>query len=508
MADFFKDGQLDYIQRLNQMYTSFAAGPYNALPLSGGVLTGKLTASAGLSTTAMEADVTATSSMRGKLVLQTTSTPGWYKIGRLLGGVPAAGRIFVGGTSGYGAGGATGSSAGLTEIHFRAENDGLLRGFIYCTSSGFSGVFACIIDGNKDVYLSLGTSFNGDVQVYGEFGFTPGLVFIGATAPAGQAMLAKKVTMLGTLPALTVDSVGLATPGKVAAIGDVTSGNYLRGSLISVGPIAAGVGQSVISGIDQSQGATNLALPNSATFYVCAGPVGAAAATAVNISRNTSTGRSMNAGGTINASGADYAEYMTKAALCGAIAPGQIVGIDAEGRLTDKWDFAIAFSVKSTNPCMVGGDSWAQHLGQRPAAPLRVQPTVEQVLVTPAVSADEASGTDAIPAVYDTVTNAPGDTDDEWAAKQAVHVAAQAAFDIALEAARQTVDRIAFAGQVPLNVFGATPGQFIVPVQEGEGIAGMAMDKGEMNLDQYVDAIGRVIAIEEDGRARIIVKVA
>lgn len=508
MADFFYDGMPNVNERLNLLYTAFAAGPYNALPLSGGVLTGKLTASAGLSTTGLVAEVTTTSAMRGGLTLQTTSTPGWYKIGRLSGGVPGAGRIFVGGTSGYGAGGATGSSAGLTEIHFRAENDGLLRGFIYCTSSGSSGVFACIIDGNKDVYLSLGTSFNGDVQVYGEFGFTPGWAFIGATAPAGQAMLAKKVTMLGTLPALTVDSVGIATPGKVAAIGDVTSANYLRGSLINVGPITAAIGQSTICGIDQSQGATNLSVQNSVIFYVCAGPVGAAAATAVNISRNTSTGRSVNAGGTINASGADYAEYMTKGALCGAIAPGQIVGIDDEGRLTDKWDFAIAFSVKSTNPCMVGGDSWAQHLGQRPAAPLRVQPTVEQVLVTPAVPADEASGTDAIPAVYDTVPNAPGDTDDEWAAKQAVHVAALAAFDIALETARQTVDRIAFAGQVPVNVFGATPGQFIVPVQDGAGIVGTAMDEDDITLKQYMRSIGKVISIEEDGRARIIVKVA
>ena len=35
---------------------------------------------------------------------------------------------------------------------------------------------------------------------------------------------------------------------------------------------------------------------------------------------------------------------------------------------------------------------------------------------------------------------------------------------IAQEAARQTVDRIAFAGQVPVNVTGATPGQYIIPV--------------------------------------------
>ena len=47
-----------------------------------------------------------------------------------------------------------------------------------------------------------------------------------------------------------------------------------------------------------------------------------------------------------------------------------------------------------------------------------------------------------------------------------------------------------------------------MPVQDGEGIAGVAVDEVDITLRQYVRAIGRVIAIEDDGRARIIVKVA
>lgn len=42
MADYFYDGQRDYIQRLNQLYTAFAAGPYGSLPSTGGTLTGEL----------------------------------------------------------------------------------------------------------------------------------------------------------------------------------------------------------------------------------------------------------------------------------------------------------------------------------------------------------------------------------------------------------------------------------------------------------------------------------
>lgn len=76
----------------------------------------------------------------------------------------------------------------------------------------------------------------------------------------------------------------------------------------------------------------------------------------------------------------------------------------------------------------------------------------------------------------------------------------------ALEAARQLVDRIAFAGQVPVNVTGAKAGDYIVPVVDGNGIKGIAVSNP--TFEQYQLAVGKVIAIDADGRARIIVKVA
>jgi hypothetical protein len=173
------------------------------------------------------------------------------------------------------------------------------------------------------------------------------------------------------------------------------------------------------------------------------------------LNKNSTTSRSINTAGTVNASGADYAEYMLKATGCGVIAKGQIIGIDADGNLTDKWTSALTFAAKSTNPSYVGGDTWAAHLGERPTDP------------------DEL-----------------------------------AAFEIALEAARQNVDRIAFAGQVPVNVLGAQPGQYIVAVQDGDDIKGIARDEADMTLTDYMRAVGKVIAIEADGRARIIVKVS
>jgi len=153
------------------------------------------------------------------------------------------------------------------------------------------------------------------------------------------------------------------------------------------------------------------------------------------------TGRSINAKGTINASGADYAEYMTKAGDF-EIAKGDVCGIDASGLLTNVFADAVSFVVKSTDPSYVGGDSWGSEIE---------------------------------------------DAD-------------------ALEIARQKVDRIAFAGQVPVNVLGAKSGDYIIPIADKKGIKGTAV--ASPTFEQYQIAVGKVIAIESDGRARIIVKVA
>jgi hypothetical protein len=176
------------------------------------------------------------------------------------------------------------------------------------------------------------------------------------------------------------------------------------------------------------------------------------------VKKDTGTNRSINAAGTINASGADYAEYMTKAGDF-TIAKGDVVGIDANGKLTNVFADAISFVVKSTDPSYVGGDSWGS----------------EEALGLTKPEAD-----------------APQEDKD--------------AFNAALEVARQQVDRIAFAGQVPVNVMGATAGQYIIPMNDNGAIKGEAVSNP--TFEQYQTAVGKVIAIESDGRARIIVKVA
>ena len=179
---------------------------------------------------------------------------------------------------------------------------------------------------------------------------------------------------------------------------------------------------------------------------------------AVALGKHSTNNRSLNAAGTVNASGNDYAEYMTKSSDF-TLAKGDICGIDANGKLTNKFSESISFVVKSTDPSFVGGDAWGNEdiLGEKPA----------------------------------------DDSDD------------LPAYEAKMEAARKMVDRIAFSGQVPVNVTGATAGQHIIPTEgSGDTITGVAKTEASLSMAEYMSSIGKVIALESDGRAKIIVKVS
>jgi hypothetical protein len=182
------------------------------------------------------------------------------------------------------------------------------------------------------------------------------------------------------------------------------------------------------------------------------------ASCAVALGKHSTNNRSLNAAGTVNASGNDYAEYMTKSGDF-TIAKGDICGINANGKLTNKFSESITFVVKSTDPSYVGGDGW---------------------------------GTEEI------LGKKPDDDSDDLPA-----------YEAKMETARKMVDRIAFSGQVPVNVTGATAGQYIIPtVGDGDSITGVAKTEKDLSMTEYMSSIGKVIALESDGRAKIIVKIA
>jgi hypothetical protein len=168
------------------------------------------------------------------------------------------------------------------------------------------------------------------------------------------------------------------------------------------------------------------------------------AGTVVYCGKNGTTGRSINAGGTVNASGADYAEYMKKADSCGTIAKGDVCGVDSTGKLTDVFNNAISFVIKSTNPSYVGGDTWGEvDLGL----------TEEQT-----------------------------------------------------ETERQKYDRIAFSGQVPVNITGSfNAGDYVYPQANGTDIECVA--KSSPTFEEYQICVGKIWAIEDDGRPLVAVKI-
>ncbi len=197
---------------------------------------------------------------------------------------------------------------------------------------------------------------------------------------------------------------------------------------------------------------------------------------AILVGKNDVTNRGINSGGTINASGADAAEYECNGGL--KIAKGQIVGFGPDGVLTDRFDAAIRFGVKSTDPHIVGGDTWGtkDKIGERPEKPA---------------------------ALHEDATEQEAQAHAQAVAKYQIDIAA---FSARLEAARQQVDRIAYCGKVPCNVTGAAPGDYIVAVNDGSGgIKGLAVRFP--TFDQYRAAVGRVNRILSDGRAEVAVMV-
>lgn len=277
------------------------------------------------------------------------------------------------------------------------------------------------------------------------------------------------------------------------------AGNFLVG-------VASGGNHRIVKSV--GEGITVLSIGGANTEFIYLNSVTTQgwsnAATAISVGRHSGNGRSVNAGGTINANGADYAEYMPKAAGCGIIAKGDVCGVDRDGKLTKAWADAHSFVVKSTDPSLVGGDTWAAHLPPRPDAP-GAEPQPPAIPDEPTEGADEAE----VAAYQEMLAAYPAQVakyrvdHDAWAAATAAYARDLPAWEAELEAARVCVDRIAFCGQVPCNVSGDfEEGDYIVAAQDGDGIKAVAVKADTITLPQYMARIGKVWAIR-DGRAWI-----
>ena len=365
--------------------------------------------------------------------------------------------------------GLSGSTSGVVTLQTAATagtwsltlpTSGGSNGFILTTNG--SGVTSWTNPTALGVDLNVGTTAISD-------GTSTRVLYNNAGVLGEYAVTGTGSVVLGTTPTFTTSALfpaGTVSAPSISVSGDTNTGIYFPAA-DTIGFVEGGVegmridsSGNLLVGTASDQDATGAKLlvvggstggtscqvafggVNGTSFRVFHADAGGsnAAATVTKIEKVSSNSRSINAAGTINASGADYAEYMEKSGDF-TIAKGDICGIDASCKLTNVFSDAVTFVVKSTDPSYVGGDIWGVGL--------------------------------------------EGD---------------------ALEAARQKVDRVAFAGQVPVNVIGATAGDYIIPENDNGSIKGVSVSNP--TFEQYQKSVGRVVAIEPDGRARIIVKVA
>ena len=182
----------------------------------------------------------------------------------------------------------------------------------------------------------------------------------------------------------------------------------------------------------------------------------------LSVGKDSVTSRSINATGSVNANGADFAEYMKKNSDF-TISKGDIVGVDSNGELTQKWSESKSFVIKSTEPGLVGGSSWGD-LPQKPN-PSSNDMTPEQIAQREQELLD-------------------------W--------------QIQVNEIRKPYDRIAFAGRVPVNIVNAAAGDYIV-ANEGDNdiISASVVTNADISFDSYKRTVGRVLSIMDDGRAYV-----
>ena len=302
------------------------------------------------------------------------------------------------------------------------------------------------------------TQFNASIATSGAVASVPNLAYF---KNQGSGYVARIAIGEGT----TSDSYISHTGGNTTATQLLGFGVNDYNQMVLTGAGNVGIGRTnpnmrlevINSGAAQGTTlfATDNAVNNSLLVYAVSQDLFNTAGTAMILGRNSSTTRSINAGGTINSLGTDYAEYMTKS-ISESILKGDIVGIDKNGLLTNIFLDSNSFVIKSTNPSFVGGDAWAS---------------------------------------VDDIGKINNDSTEE---EKQIHNAK-------IEKARAKVDRIAFSGQVPCNVLNAKVGDYIIPINDNGKIKGIAVSNP--SFEQYQISVGKVWKIMEDGRAWVAVKI-
>ncbi|MFM7011745.1 MAG: pyocin knob domain-containing protein, partial [Betaproteobacteria bacterium] len=236
----------------------------------------------------------------------------------------------------------------------------------------------------------------------------------------------------------------------------------------------------------------------SAMFHTVYNPANGGSSAALALGHSQTSLRSLDATGTINASGADYAEHEYNNG--NKIIKGQIVGFDSDGMLTTQFGDAMRFAVKSTEPGYTGGNTWMAGLPDNPNMPALQR--VERPNYGEADDVNRDAEVDA--AIEQEYQDALVAAEIEYQAALAQYKRDKAIFDAAMQEAVSKVDRIAYCGKVPVNYIGAEPGQYLIAkATADDGIGCYAVY--DPTFQEYLRCIGRVNKVLPDGRAEIAV---
>ena len=182
MADKFYDGMPDVNEKLNEMDRAFAAGPYDALPKTGGNLTGPVTSSDSITVSKF-----VTTAARGaKTGAGTGGQAGWWRVARLDPSRQGAEAVLnISGTTSYGAS-SLGSNGLVTTILARADNDSVVRGSFFSTGAYSGSTISAVLIGNDgSIYVNTNTFFTLSVYLDTNMWLPCEVEYVGTEPPAG-----------------------------------------------------------------------------------------------------------------------------------------------------------------------------------------------------------------------------------------------------------------------------------------------------------------------------------
>lgn len=279
------------------------------------------------------------------------------------------------------------------------------------------------------------------------------------------------------------------------------SDTEVRGQQLVIGNLAASTGVNMISNPVFQELAVLLLLGEGAAQVAqsaYANPYNPSSSAVFAVGHTSTAGRSIDATGTINASGADYAEHEYNNGY--KVIKGQIIGFDSEGMLTPYFSEAIRFAVKSTEPGYTGGNTWMSDLPARPNKPVKAEPVASSSGEGEDINFD--CDTDA--ALQQEYQDALIAAEIEYQAALRQYERDLVLFEAAVKEAASKVDRIAYCGKVPVNYTGATSGDYLI-VKKGDNDSITCYSTRVPTHEQYLLCIGRVNKILPDGRAEVAV---